>query len=171
MYCMLLTIVLAVAAGIMMSGTIAEKTVRTVIDATTESQLAADSIETGIRNSSAYAITVPTAGTQLLRARVAQGTTSVVWTCAAWYYSPTLSNGSIWYRSSDTAIADPTSAALSSWTLLVNDVRPTTGTTVFTTGSDQLSFTFKTLAGNDPPASVSSSATSRADVWESTSCF
>lgn len=171
MYGMLLTIVLAVAAGIMMSGTIAERTVRTVVGASTESQLASDSIETGIRNSSGYSVTVPSVGTQLLRARVAQGTTSVVWTCAAWYYTPNVANGSIWYKSSTTAIAAPTTSTLSTWTLLVDDVIPASGTTVFSTGSDQLSFAFKTLAGDDPPASASSSATSRADTWETAPCF
>ena len=173
MYGMLLTVLLAVAAGIMLSGTIAERTVRVVVGASTESQLTADSIETGIRNSSAYTVTAPTTGTQLLRARVAQGTTSTVWVCAAWYYEPTVRNGSIWYKASinETAVAAPTAATLSSsWTLLADDVRPAAGLTIFSIASNQLVFAFKTTAGNDPPASVSSSATSRADTWEAGPC-
>lgn len=170
-YGALLGLVLTTAAGILISGTIAERTVRTVVGASTESQLVADSIETGIRNASGYSVTVPSTGTQLLRARVAQGTTSVVWNCAAWYYTPNLSNGSIWYKTSTTAIANPTTGNIATWTLLVDDVRPLTGTTVFSIGANQLSFSFQTLAGTDPPASISSSATSRASVWETAPCF
>jgi hypothetical protein len=170
-YGALLGVVLTTAAGILISGTIAEKTVRVTVGASTESQLAADSIETGIRNSSGYAISTPSAGTQLLRARVAQGTTSIVWNCAAWYYSPNLSNGSIWYKTSTTAIANPTTANISTWTMLVDDVDPLTGTTIFSIGANQLSFAFQTEAGDDPPASISSSATSRASVWETPPCF
>jgi hypothetical protein len=170
-YGMLLGVVLTTAAGILISGTIAERTVRVVVGASTESQLAADSLETGIRNSSGYAVTVPSSGTQVLRARVAQGTTSVVWNCAAWYYTPNLSNGSIWYKTSTAAIANPTTGNISTWTMLVDDVRPASGTTIFAIGANQLSFAFETLAGTDPPASISSSATSRANVWETAPCF
>ena len=170
-YGLLLGIVLTTAAGLLISGTIAERTVRVVVGASTESQLAADSIETGIRNASGYAVTVPTSGTQLLSARVAQGTTSVVWNCVAWYYTPNLANGSIWYKASSTAIANPTTGNISSWTLLADDVKPASGTTIFTIGANQLSFDFITTAGTDPPASISSSATSRASVWGTTPCF
>jgi competence protein ComGC len=168
MYCLILSVVLSVAAGIMISGSIAEKTVRVVVGATTESQLTADNIETGIRNSSGYTLTVPTLGGQLVRARVAQGTTETVWVCAAWYYSPTVQNGSLWYKASttETSVAAPTASGLSTWTLLANDVKPGTGSDVFSTGSNQLLFSFTTEAGNDPPASVTSSAASRAETWE-----
>jgi len=173
MYCLLLSIVLSVAAGIMLSGTIAEKTVRVVVGATTESQLTADNIETGIRNSSGYTLTVPALGGQLVRARVAQGTTETAWVCAAWYYSATVQNGSLWYKASttETAVDTPaTAASLSTWTLLANDVRPSSGADVFSTTVNQLLFSFKTIAGNDPPASVTSSAASRTETWKVGPC-
>jgi hypothetical protein len=83
LYGVLLTMVLAVGASIMISGTFVERTVRNVFGASTSAQLAADSIETGIRNSSGFKVIVPTTGTQMVQARVAQGTTSVVWNCAS----------------------------------------------------------------------------------------
>jgi len=172
MYSMLLTIVLAVAASIMISGSIAERTVRTVTGASTAAQLAADSIETGIRNSSAFVIVEPTAGTQMLAARVAQGQDLLVWACASWYWSPSVDDGSIWYKTSATAIAAPTSNAdLSTWTRLVDEVTPSGGANVFTLSGDHLAFSFEKAAGNDPPVQVSSSSTSRAEIEESTPCF
>jgi hypothetical protein len=173
MYGLLLSIVVAVGAGIIISGTAAEKTVRTVIGASTQGQLAADSIETGVRNSSGYSVTVPTSGTQLLSARVAQGGSgSVQWTCAAWFYSPFTNNGSIWYKASPTAITVNSGTDFSSWVLLVNNVRPSTGNDIFSVGGDQVVFSFKTLAGTtDPPAKIASSASSRSEIWETAPCF
>ncbi len=170
-YGILLGVVLTTAAGLLISGTIAERTVRTVVGASTNSQLAADSIETGIRNSSGYALTAPSTGTQVVRARVAQGSTSVVWNCAAWYYTPNLSGGSIWYKVSSTAIADPTTANIGTWTMIADNVKPLSGTTVFSIGANQLAFAFMTTAGTDPPIGINSSATSRASVWETAPCF
>lgn len=170
-YGALLGIVLTTAAGILISGSIAERTVRVAVGASTESQLVADSIETGVRNSSGYALSAPSAGTQLLRARVAQGTTGVVWNCAAWYYTPNLSNGSIWYKASSSAILNPTTGNIATWTMLADDVKPENGTTVFSIGANQLSFAFHTEAGTDPAVGISSSATSRASVWETLPCF
>lgn len=171
-YGMLLGLVVSTAAGILISGTVSERTVRTVVGASTASQLVADSIETGIRNSSAYALTEPSTGTQLLRARVAQGTSGVEWNCAAWYYTPNLRNGSVWYKSDSAAIANPTNANISSWILLADGITPPPGSTaIFTIGANQLTFSFEAVAGQDPPASVTSSATSRMSAWESAPCF
>jgi hypothetical protein len=171
-YGLLLGLVVSTAAGILISGSVSERTVRTVVGASTESQLVADSIETGIRNASAYALTSPSTGTQLLRARVAQGTAGVQWNCAAWYYTPNMQNGSVWYKSSNTAIANPTTANINTWILLADDIKPISGSsTIFTIGANQLTFSFEAEAGNDPPASVTSSATSRTSAWESAPCF
>jgi len=165
MYSLLLTIVLAVAAGIMMSGTIAERTVRTVFGASTAGQLTADSIETGVRNSSGWALSAPTPTSQLLVARVAQGTTTLQWNCAAWYYSPTIDGGSIWYKTQPGLITTPTTAALKTWSRLAEGVKPAAGTKVFSISGDQLVFAFDVAAGDDPPASVASSSTSRSESW------
>jgi hypothetical protein len=171
LYGVLLTMVLAVGASIMISGTFVERTVRSVFGASTSAQLTADSLETGIRNSSGFKVIAPTVGTQLVQARVAQGTTSVIWNCASWYYTPTQDGGSIWYKSSPAAISAPTSGGYTGWTILANGVSPTSGTTIFAIDGDQLTFSFKTSAGDDPPASVSSSATSRTPVLETAPCF
>ena len=165
MYSLLLTVVLAAAAGIMMSGTIAERTVRTVFGASTEGQLAADSIETGIRNSAGFTITAPTATSQLVVARVAQGAETLDWNCAAWYFSSTVDGGSIWYKTQDGPISTSAVPNLSTWTLLVEGVTPATGTAIFASAGDfQLNFAFDVAAGDDPPASIASSSISRADT-------
>jgi hypothetical protein len=171
MYGLLLGIVLAVVASMMASGQIAERTVRIVFGASTDGQLLADSVETGIRNASGYKVTAPTESTQLLSARVAQGTTSIVWVCAAWYYTPNADGGAVWYKSSPTAIANPTSSTLSSWTRLGTGISPITGTKIFEIAGSQLTFSFKVDADGNPPATFSSSATSRSQVWSTTPCF
>ena len=174
MYGLLLSIVVAVGAGIVISGTVAEKTVRTVIGASTQGQLAADSIETGVRNSAGYSVTEPFTGTQLLSARVAQGTSAAIqWSCAAWFYTPFIKDGSIWYTTSATAVPNPdASSDLSTWVLLVDNVEPASGSNIFSVSGDQMVFSFETRAGeDDPPASIASSASSRAEIWETAPCF
>ena len=169
-YALLLSSVILIIGGVAATSSISERTVRSVVTASTEAQLAVDAIETGIRNSSNFTLTNPTTSSQFVTARVARGTTTVTYICAAWYYSSTLNNGSIHYKESTTAIAVPTTAQAATWKLIVDDVKPSTGTTIFG-GTDQLTIAFKVLADGHPPASVSSSATSRSENGASAPCF
>jgi hypothetical protein len=156
----------------MVSSLLTERTVRTVIAATTQGQSTADSIETGIRSSSAFKITSENAGAdQMLSARVAKGTAATVaWSCVAWYYSA--SDKSIRYKQATVAIPAPSAAALSSWTLLVSDIKPTTGTKIFDTADPKVvKLDFQAQVKDHLPASISTSAVSRAEVWESDACF
>jgi Tfp pilus assembly protein PilV len=171
MYGLLLGIVLGVVASMMVSGQTAERTIRNVFDASTDGQLLADSLETGVRNASGYKVTAPTESTQLLSARVAQGDTSIVWNCVSWYYSPDVDGGSVWYKSSPTAINEPSSSTLPTWTRLVSGVKPASGTKIFEIAGSQLTFSYKVDADGNPPATISSSATSRAQVWSTAPCF
>jgi hypothetical protein len=168
-YSVILAVVIGVVASIYLSLNTTQGIVSTKVQATSQAQLAADSIETGVRNSSAYSLTAPTVSTQLLQARVATGTTSVVWKCAAWYYST--SKSSLYYKTSATAIAAPTTATLSSWTLLATGVSPVTGATIFSSASQTVSFSFSVDTGNESAATVSSSAVQRAGLWVSSPCF
>ncbi len=171
MYSLLLGLVISTVASVLISSMFAERTVREVITATTKAQLAADSVNTGIRNSSAYDV-VAVGADQMVRARVARGagTTTVTWVCAAWYYSSSLKT--ISYRESATAIAAPaTTTVLKTWTVLADGVSPASGTTIFTDTRPTLAIAFQTAAGDDPPGSIKTSAVSRSEAWKSDVCF
>lgn len=166
-YSLVLALVLAIVGGMLISLLATQKTVNTMNEASTAGQLAADSIETGVRNASAFTLTEPTATTQLLKARVAKGTaTNIIWKCAAWYYTP-INGGSIRYAESGSAIT----ANVSTWLVLATGIKPTSGALIWGTQGEQLTIDFKALAGDDLPAIISSSAVSRAEVLESGTCF
>ena len=169
-YSALLTMVLSVVAGLMISALTTHTTVRTAFDAATDAQLAADSIESGVRNSTAFALSAPNGTDQLLRVRVPRGATgSITWVCAAWYYSA--SGDALRYRESTGAIAAPTPTALANWTLLASEVQPVSGSTVFTATGDRLTLAFTADAGTSSPAQASSIAVRRANDWVSAPCF
>ena len=169
-YAVVMTIVLTIVAGLIITTTMTEKTVRNVFTAATDGQVAADNVQTGIRNSSAYKLTSPTSTTQLVTARVAHGGASVVWVCAAWYYTPA-NGGSIRYHESPAAIPNPTAAQAADWTSLIDGITPSSGTKIFSTTGDQLTIAYEVNAGDDPPASIVTSAARRVDIGESLPCF
>jgi hypothetical protein len=167
----LLVVVLTIVAGMLISSLRAESAVRTVTNVSVQAQSVADSIETGIRNSSAFRVTAPSSTQQFLVARVAGADATLSWTCMAWYYSASASGGTIRFHESATAIAAPNASTLATWTLLGQGVIPAAGSTIFTKNGDQLVIAFKALAGDEPPASIASSASRRAQTWESAPCF
>ncbi|RZU64112.1 pilin/secretion family protein with methylation motif [Microterricola gilva] len=169
-YMLLMVLVLAVAGGLLSTTLIQSTTVRAVDNSSTAAQLAADSIETGIRNSSDFSLSTPIGNDQLLVARVASNDATLTWSCVAWYYSA--SGRSLRMTRSATAIAAPTAAQLSSWTLLVDGVSPISGNSVFaTTTGRRLTIAFNGLAGDHPPVAITTSAFGRAGATGSVSCY
>jgi hypothetical protein len=177
-YSLLLVVVISIAGGLLVNSLRAESTVRAVTSASTTAQQTADSVESGLRNSSAFEIQAVNSGAdQMLVARVVRGSTAAItWKCAAWYFSRSL--GTVRYTevapaaSGTATIAAPSAAALAGWTLLSDRVTPTSGTTIFSGSQPTLSIAFTTVGGaGKPPVAVSSSASSRAEVWESGTCF
>ncbi|HEV7564859.1 MAG TPA: hypothetical protein VGO31_02745 [Microbacteriaceae bacterium] len=170
-YSMLLVLVLSVVGGILTSTTRTSKTVGSITQATTAGQLVASSVESGIRNSSDFQLTTPAGTDQLLIARTAKGGATLTWMCAAWYYSAT-GTGSIYYTTSPTAIpALPTATDLSHWTLLDRGVSPISGTGIFVATAEQLTITFKGLAGTHSPVNITSSSFSRAGATGVPACY
>jgi type II secretory pathway pseudopilin PulG len=169
-YSMLLILVLSVAGGLISGTTSTSKTVGSITQATTAGQLAANSVQKGIRNSSDFQLTTPAGSDQLLIARTAKGEATLTWMCAAWYYSAA-GTGSIYYTTSLAAIPVPTSTDLTHWTLLDRGVRPVTGTDIFTANAEQIAINFKGLAGGYPPVIITSSALSRAGGTGVPACY
>ena len=169
-YMLLMLFVLAVAGGLLSSTLIQSTTVRTVDESSTAAQLAADSIESGIRNSSDFSLTSPVGDDQMIVARIASNDATLTWSCVAWYYSAT--DGSLRMSRSSTAIAAPTSAQLATWALLVDGVQPISGSEIFTTTAGRrLVIAFNGLAGDHPPVAITTSAFGRAGATGSVSCF
>lgn len=169
-YMMLMVLVLAVAGGLLGSTLIQSTTVRTVDESSTAAQLAADSIESGVRNSSDFSLTSTVGDDQMIVARVASNDATLTWSCMAWYYSAT--EGSLRMLRSDAAIDAPTAAQLPSWTLLVDGVQPISGSAIFsTTAGRRLVIAFNGLAGDHPPVAITTSAFGRAGATGSVSCF
>jgi hypothetical protein len=162
-YSALALVVLAIVGGMLINSVRTESTVRSVTEATTQGQLAAGSLENGVRNSTDFTLTTQPSGDQLLQARVASTSTPVVYRCVAWYYS--ISTKSLRYRESPTTVAVPTSAQLAGWRLLVSGILPKTGVAaagpIFAGVEPQLDIDFRVTAGKDPPAAISSSTVRR----------
>ncbi|MEJ1231044.1 MAG: hypothetical protein WDM88_11105 [Galbitalea sp.] len=173
---LLTVIVVGVIGGILISSQNTQGVVSTVGTATTSGQLVTNSIESGIRNSENWSTRLrplhahgARRGDQLLTALVVGGGATAVAKCTAWYYSA--STGSIRYRSSATAIPTPTSATLSSWSLLSSGVMPISGTSVFSlTGTNGVSIAFKENAGRDPAVPFQSTVYSLTTLTGSISC-
>ena len=169
-YMMLFGLVLAIAGAVMINTMRTSNTVTSVTEASNAGQLAAHSVEKGIRNSSDFHLTSPTGNDQLLVARTALGGATLTWKCAAWYYSAT-GNGSIRYKLSDAAILAPDAATLATWTLLDEGIVPASGTAIFNSADEHLLVAFHSLAPGHPPVAISSSAYSRAGASGSLLCY
>ena len=96
-YALLSLVVLAVVGGVLATGLRTQATVQTVTDATITAQQIVSSIQSGVRNASAVTVvSPPTAGSQMLIARVVgMDPSSAAPSCQAWYYSP-LDGGALW---------------------------------------------------------------------------
>lgn len=138
-YVALLTMVLLVLGGMLISGLTTERTVTRAGDETRLGQLISRSIEKGIRNATAFK-TESIGSDQILRARsadvsVSGSTTTVSWRCMAWYYRA--SDGAF-FATTRTAGAVPypaTATPLSGWTYYGSGVKPTAGSSVVLSGS------------------------------------
>lgn len=169
-YCLLLVLVVSVVGGVLISAQTSERTVRSVTAASTQSQLIADSIGTGIRNASDFEVRDMAEGDQLLLARVAVGATSITWTCAAWYYDSS-AEGSMRYTRSTGRILEPSQRDLDGWTLLGEGVQQVSGATIFDQTGSTLKVEFTGSTDDSAPVAITSSTASRLGTAESEPCF
>jgi type II secretory pathway pseudopilin PulG len=172
-YMLLLVVVLGIVGSIIVSSQRVESRVRVSTQASTSAQLAADSVETGIRNSRAFSI-VDVGEDQLLIARTVDEGQPVTWSCTRWFFDK--SEGTLRTNVVDPAtpssLSAPTAAQLAQWTLLTSDIRQAGSTRPFTiVGTTQLTIKFETGARARSGTVISSSADSRAARWESAPCF
>jgi len=179
-YSMLIGLVLVIVGGMLISSLSTEKTVRSVVQATTAGQLASRSIDAGVRNALQLQLSSPAGSDQLIRARVQDAKAPDTTYCAAWYYSD--ADGTIRYKAftpsspAATAVipATFTPAELASWLLLVDGVSPAAGRPasdpIFALVGTALSVDFAVSAGDDPPPAISTSSTRRLTL-ENSQCY
>jgi prepilin-type N-terminal cleavage/methylation domain-containing protein len=150
---MLLGLVLAVVVSIYASTSQVERTVNSVTTSATDAQLAATSIERGVR--SASEVRLSGVGSTLLVARVPGSADTISWSCVAWYYSAS-GDGKVYTRTfaDGTVVAEPDSAALSDWTLLLDDVDVRSGTSIFSAAGRQITVSFDAIADDHPPVAI-----------------
>ncbi len=157
--------------GVMISISRAQTQVTTATSATNMAQTAADSIDSGVRNASALKLTA-SGSDQLLVAKVAGSGTTLTWQCRGWYYSAA-DGGKLWMTqtASGTPIGVPTSAQLATWTLLIDGVTPSSGTTVFTRSGSRVEVGFLVAVTGTSPVQMDFTTTSLLGVSEDASCY
>lgn len=145
-----------------------QETVRDSSLSANNSQLAATSIEVGVRNSSNFRLSTVSSG-QLLVARTAGTGSALTWRCQAWYYSP--AEGSIRTTSSSAAIGAPSPSALATWAVLVDDVQPRGGSTLFIQSGTELVVAFDALVETAQPVRIEFTVIPPVNDPMETSCF
>jgi type II secretory pathway pseudopilin PulG len=145
-------IILLIAGGMLISSLNIERETRGLSETANLGQLVSRTVAEGARNASDIRAEPLTADGQLLRARVAVGTTSgsVTWECQAWYYS-SVTTGFYWAKSSSAAIAAPSgtdSLRSSPWLFLGDGLHPDDATGTFF-GSDGSNVTLRFRVSSD----------------------
>jgi type II secretory pathway pseudopilin PulG len=145
-------IILIIAGGILISSLNVERETRGLAETANLGQLVSRTVEEGARNASDIRAEPLTAAGQLLRARVAVGTTggSVTWECQSWYYSAA-TTGFYWATSNTGSIPAPASESAlhaSPWLFLGDGLHPDDETGTFF-GSDGSNVTLRFRVSSD----------------------
>jgi Tfp pilus assembly protein PilW len=166
--------VLCIVAGMFLSTSEAEAQVRGLTRATTSSQLAWNTIDRSVRNSSGLAVT-SVSDDMVVNAETVGSAATAVWGCTAFYYSAT--DNTIRYRTSASAIPVPAStAAQRSWTLLADNVSKTDSIDVFALSinaakSQTLTTAFTVMASGSTAATISEKSSNTVQTSGSLTCF
>jgi hypothetical protein len=170
-YSLLLVVVVTVVGGLLTNMLRTQSSVTTVTGATTNGQLASNSIQAGIRNSSAFKL-VANGTDQLLVAKTVLADSAATQVCVAWYYSS--SEKSIRYTSLQSLFPMAVVPATTTWTSLSTGVAPVTGTAIFSRATPidpSLNIAFTSSAGSTSVVKFSSSVVSRAVGTGISSCY
>lgn len=169
-YSMLMLVVLGVVGGFLVVLLNVQREVVNTSSAAASSQLVANTVETGIRNATAFNLTTQNTSDQMLVARSADSGETIRWVCVAWYYS-TAGTGSVRYLRSTGPIGVPNAGELSSWTLLGDGISPTLGAGIFSVTGTRLSLNFSEHVAGDPPVTISTMVSPRGGSWKGEPCF
>jgi hypothetical protein len=168
-YIALTLVILSSLGGVVISMVSVQNQVMNSANTAEQAQLVSRSIHFGVGNSSAVDLQSVNGTDQLLRVRSSSLTSSTVWSCQAWYFSP--SEKSMRFKSSSSAIAAPSAADLANWTLLASGVSTAQGQQVFTLSGSRVSLVFAQQLTTEAPIVIKTSASARAGVRVSAPCF
>lgn len=168
----MLSVVLMVVGSIFISVITTQSTVSAVTTSSTAGQLAARSIETGVRNASEYQL-VAVGSDQLLVARTAGTESALSWSCVAWFYDADDGGSIRMTRTADgTAIAAPDAAELADWTLLADGISPRDGAPgIFSSTPPLLAVAFDATADDHAATVIEFTATPLTQSTEAATCF
>ncbi|MDO7882849.1 prepilin-type N-terminal cleavage/methylation domain-containing protein [Antiquaquibacter soli] len=167
---LILSLVLLAIGGITVGILSAQRTVAAVTQTATSAQSAATAIATGVRNASDVRLSTPTGSDQLLVVRTANTTSTLSWSCRAWYYQA--STGTIRTKvTTGAAIPAPNSTQLATWSTLVTGVTPASGTQIFSVVAGGISITYNATISNGRPVAIDTTAIKRTGVAEVGSCY
>lgn len=159
-YMLFAVVILTIVGGVLINSLRVETQVRDATGATDSSQLAAQSLGRGIRNSSAIEVSSPFAGALLVRTRSIDSTSAGNWYCDAW----SVVDGDLRTTRSSAAIPPPIDpAGVADWTLLAEGVAATGANPIFSLGADgrSLSVAFTVDNGDGVPVLVDTVIVSR----------
>lgn len=169
-YVVTAVIVLGVVSALFFTSTTLASRADSDIAATNKGQLTAESIASGIRNSSGFKLTTDaTSGDQLLVARVARGTNRTVsYDCEAWYYSVSAKT----IRFHKQASGATSTANLSTWTAVASNISPYPNvTTVLNGGWPNITAAFIANSPKGTATKISSTTISRAATEVKDTCY
>lgn len=170
-YSLLLVGVFLIVGTIMISSLSIEQMVRTSTQTASNAQLAASSIESGVRNGTDFAVENVGDDRVLLVRTAGSDPGAVTWHCAAWYFSE--STGTIRYTrsSSDSAPVVVPGSEPVDWTLLASGIEAVETREVFSFDGATLTIEFQGTSESMQPVLVKSSSALRAGAQEKASCF
>lgn len=166
---LLFAFIFIIAGGIFIASLGVQRTVSDVTSATVDVQLAAQSIDKGVKNAVALELTgdtgaptgLPT-GDLMLVAEVATGSgdaDAIVYNCQAWYFDS--SAGELRWRATSLAeVTAPTATALAGWTLLADRVTPIVPQSVFTHSGATVGVAYEATVDENSPVAIEFSTTS-----------
>jgi type II secretory pathway pseudopilin PulG len=153
-------VVLTIIGGMLISSVGTERDVRNTTEATNLGQLISRSVKSGVRNASQVELQ-NIGDAQFLVARTAGSAASVVWSCEAWFYTPS-DGGSLYTKRTTPAslITAPIADDLTSWIKLGDGVS-TNGAAVFGGINDRITVGLTLDAGAQKSVVVNTTVTPR----------
>jgi hypothetical protein len=106
-------------------------------------------------------------GEYFLTVRTASATTTVSYSCQAWYITP---GGDAYFRSSSSRITKPSGGNVAGWTLLATGIQQAGTSNVLSRAGREVTITFEVDAGEAQDVLITTSALSRQTSTESAPC-
>lgn len=159
-YMLLSIVMLLIVGGLLINTLNTEKQVRSMTASASSGQVVTQSVAQGVRNASDLELTAPSSDSQLLRTRSIGNAATGVWTCRAWF----VEGGSVWTKTSSSAITAPSDSDLADWLLLADNLAPAGAGEILALTGRQVDMTFAADVADGGSTLFTTSAVSRQDV-------